>query len=120
MGDVGRNPICPLCEQVVLPGDHVVFGHGELVHLNCHFLAGGVVESVAAFLVRNGGLEYCHGCVARSLNVGHDQVVKAVTMLRTTDRYRVTTIGTCSVCGHRWTTIRAERAFPGSGGLPAS
>lgn len=56
---VPAHPICPLCEQDVLPGDHVVFAHAEIIHLNCHLKREGMADAVASLLRRNPGVEYC-------------------------------------------------------------
>jgi hypothetical protein len=101
-------PICPLCEKPVEPGDHVVFGHGETPHLDCHFNSGGITESVARFLRHHVGAEYCQTCLARTMRCTYERVVKAVTALRMTSRYRVRAMGTCSGCGNHWMTIKAE------------
>jgi hypothetical protein len=85
---VRDNPTCTLCELHVLPGDHVIFGHGEIVHINCRRASGHLINSA--------GGEYCQSCLARLLH-------------RTYEHYRVQAIGTCSICGNRWTTARAER-----------
>src|SRR5687767_2944594 len=102
------TPICPMCEKPVEPGDHVLFGHGETIHLNCHFSGGGITQSVATFLGRHVDTEYCQSCLARLTQITYDQAVKAVTALRMTSPYRVTAMGTCSVCANRWMTIRAQ------------
>ena len=102
------NPTCPMCEQEVLPGDHVVFAHAEIIHLNCHFQRNGLADSVAHLLRRRAGEDYCHTCLARLLQATYEQIAKAVTALRMTSRYRVTTMAACSVCGMYRTTVRAE------------
>ena len=110
------NPMCPRCEKPVEPGDHVVFGHGDLIHLGCHFDRDGIAESLAALLRRNAGAEYCDACLARSLQSSHEQVKKAVAALRMSRRYRVTARSTCSVCRHTSTTIRTDP--PSAAGTP--
>ena len=105
---VPDNPQCPLCQQEVLPGDHVVFAHAEIVHLNCRHKSDGIADSVAHLLRRHAGDEYCQSCVARLLHITYEEAVKAVTALRMTSRYRVKAMGTCSVCGNHWMTVRAE------------
>ena len=110
------SPICPMCEKPVEPGDHVVFGHGETIHLQCHFSGGGVTQSVATLLRHHVTAEYCQSCLARTMHYTYEQVVKAVTALRMTSRYRVKAMGTCSVCGNHGMTIRAEPPPVGAGG----
>lgn len=105
---VPDNPMCPLCEQEVLPCDHVVFAHADIVHLHCRLKSDGVADSVAHLLRRNAGAEYCQSCLARLLHSTFEEVVKAVTALRMTSRYRVTAMATCCVCGNYWMTVRAE------------
>lgn len=109
------NPTCPLCEQAVLPGDNVIFSHEEIVHTNCRLASDGITDSVAHILRRNSGLEFCQSCVARMLHVTYEQAVKAVTSLRMTTRYRVRAMGTCSVCGNHWMTVKAEPPSVGGG-----
>jgi hypothetical protein len=105
-----------MCEQEVLPGDHVVFGHGEFIHLNCHLIRDGAAAFIARFLKSHASAEYCHGCLHRVVQHSTlEQVVKAVTHLRMTSRYRVTAVAMCSVCGAQRTTIRAEPAVLGGG-----
>lgn len=108
-------PSCPMCEKSVEPGDHVVFGHGEMIHLNCHLNGGGITESVATFLRHHVAAEYCQSCLARLMNSTYEQVAKAVTALRMTSRYRITAMGTCSVCSNHWMTVRAEPPSVGGG-----
>jgi hypothetical protein len=105
---VPDNPICPLCEQEVLPGDHVVFAHTDIVHLTCRLENDSVADAVADLLRRNAGAEYCQSCLARVLHTTYEQIAKAVTALRMTSRYRVTAMATCSVCANYWMTVRAE------------
>lgn len=112
---VPDNPICPLCEQEVLPGDPVVFAHADIVHLNCRLENDSVADSVAELLRRHAGAEYCQSCLARLLNTTYEQIAKAVTALRMTSRYRVTTMATCSVCANYWMTVRAEPPSIGGG-----
>ena len=102
------NPICPMCEKPVEPGQHVVFGHGDLIHLGCHFTRDGSAESLATFLRHHAGAEYCHSCLVRSLPSTEGQVKKAVAALRMSRRYRATAVGRCSVCHNNAMTIRAE------------
>ena len=113
------NPMCPMCEKPVEPGDHVVFGHGDLIHLGCHFDRGGIAESIATLLRRTAGAEYCHSCLARSLQSSYEQVKKAVATLRMSRRYRVTAMSTCSVCRNKWTTIRTDPPSATDGAPPA-
>ena len=112
---VPDNPICPLCAQEVLPGDPVVFAHAEIVHLNCRLENDSVAESVAHLLRHNAGAEYCQSCLARLLQSTYEQIVKAVTALRMTSRYRVTAMATCSACANYWMTVRAEPPSIGDG-----
>jgi len=112
---VRDNPICPLCEQEVLPSDPAVFAHADIVHLNCRLKNDGVAESVAALLRRNAGAEYCQSCLARSLDIAYEQIAKAVTALRMTSRYRATAMATCSACGRAGMTVRAEPPPIGDG-----
>jgi len=114
------NPVCPMCEKPVEPGDHVVFGHGDLTHLGCHFDGDGIADSLATFLRRNAGAEYCHSCLARALHSTVERVKKAVTALRMSRRYRATAMGTCSVCRNQWMTIHADppSAADGAPGSP--
>jgi CheY-like chemotaxis protein len=107
------DPTCPMCQKPVAPGDHVVFGHGEMIHLNCHFSGGGITQSVGTFLRRHVAMDYCQSCLARLTQLTYEQVVKAVTALRMTRHYRVTAMGTCSVCANRWMTVRAEQPAVG-------
>ena len=91
---VRDNPMCPVCELEVLPGDHVIFAHGELVHINCRLACGRLTDSVTDGLRHNGGAEYCQSCLASMLH-------------RTYEHYRLRTTGTCSICGNHWTTVKA-------------
>ena len=36
------NPVCPLCELEVFPGDSVIFSHGEIVHIKCRVTNEGI------------------------------------------------------------------------------
>ena len=105
---VPDNPICPLCEYEVLPSDPAVFAHADIVHLNCRLKNDSVAEAVANLLRRHAGAEYCQSCLARLLDRPYEQIVKAVTALRMTSRYRVTAMATCSACDKYWMTVRAE------------
>jgi|SRR5687768_14737036 len=105
---VPDNPMCPLCEQEVLPGDHAVFAHADIIHLNCGLENDSVAESVAHFLRRNAGAEYCQSCLAKLLDITYEQITKALTALRMTSRYRVTAMATCSACASYLMTVRAE------------
>jgi hypothetical protein len=105
---VPDNPTCLLCELEVLPGENVIFSHGDIVHIKCRVTTEGITDSVAHLLRRNAGTEYCQSCVARLLHSTYEQAMKAVTALRMSSRYRIRAMGTCSVCGNHWLTIKAE------------
>jgi len=99
---VRDNPTCPVCELEVLSGDHVIFAHGELVHMNCRLASGHLTDSVTHALRHNAGAEYCQSCLARMLH-------------QTYEHYRLRTMGTCSICGNHWTTVRAHPRSIGGG-----
>jgi hypothetical protein len=67
-----------------------------------------VRDSVGDVLRANAGAEHCHTCVARLVHSTFEHVAKAVTALRMTSRYRVTTLAVCCGCGHERTTVHAE------------
>jgi hypothetical protein len=100
------DSICPACSQRVLPGDLVVFGHGELTHLNCHLATTGGEDAVARYLQSTPGRAYCHTCLAASLDVSWQHASKAVSRLRASPGFRVHA-GTCAVCGKERVTVQA-------------
>jgi hypothetical protein len=105
---VPDDPLCPLCREKVFPGDHVVFGHGEYIHLACHLGGSGAAQSLAAFLKRQAGLQFCHTCLSASLAIPYDDVRKAVTGVRMSRTFRVDAAGRCSICANERVTIRAQ------------
>lgn len=102
------DPICPACSRRVLAGDLVIFGHGELTHLNCRIATGGGEEAVARFLAGSPERRYCHTCLATSLDVSRQAASKTVARLRVNPGFRVSP-GPCSVCDNERVTIQAVR-----------
>jgi hypothetical protein len=92
---VRDNPTCPVCELDVLPGDHVIFAHGEIVHIDCRLASGHLTDAITHVSRYFRGAEYCQGCLATMLH-------------RTYEHYRLRAMGTCSICGNHWTTVKAE------------
>jgi hypothetical protein len=101
------EPTCPLCSGTIHQGDRVVYSHGDLVHVACDTEAGGAEESVASLLKGSPGRRYCHTCLARSLSLAWSDAAKAVSRLRVTAAFAVTT-GRCSMCGQLRVTIAAN------------
>lgn len=101
---VHNNPTCPVCELAVLPGDHVIFAHGELIHITCRRANGHVTDPLTHALKHSAGAEYCQSCLASMLH-------------RTYEHYLLRAMGTCSICGHHWTTVRTAPRSIGGGSL---
>src|SRR5262245_34401608 len=99
------GPLCPVCFRIVRSGDHVVFIHGELLHVACATSPEDLTTLVTGFLRRHSAATYCKVCIATSCGIPHADVVKVTTQLQITPDFRVSLGELCGGCNRRRVTI---------------
>lgn len=91
----------------ILPGEHVVFAQGDLIHARCAEGVVDIVDKVDRFLKSNPGAAYCHTCLVQSLDISFDQARKATARLRMLRAFTIQSKN-CSTCGALRVTITTE------------
>lgn len=94
---VRPDPVCPVCLGPIHPGDHVVFGHGDLIHLQCHLGVRDLGDVVERYLRAAMGRAICHSCLAAALEITFAEARKATARLRVSSEI-TTGPGECSSC----------------------
>ena len=94
---VRPDPICPVCQGPIHPGDHVVFGHGDLTHLQCHLGVRDLGDVVERFLRASTEGAICHSCLSAALDITFAEARKATARLRVSSEI-LTGPGECSRC----------------------
>ena len=94
------GPACPVCSGPIYPGDHVIFGHGDLTHLRCHLWVQDLGDLVERHLRGNAGRVLCHTCLAAGLDITFAEARKATARLRVSAEM-TSGPGRCSTCGAR-------------------
>jgi hypothetical protein len=96
----------------ILPGDHVVAGHGELVHQRCDPDPSGLGQRLAALLSERTERRFCHSCLVSLLGVSYDEARRAVAWLRSMRRVQVA-VDPCSQCRASRVTVQTRDARAG-------
>jgi hypothetical protein len=82
----------------VYPGEHVVFGHGDLTHLQCHLGVRDLGDVVERHLRGMAGRTVCHTCLSSALDITFAEARKATARLRVSAEFTIGP-GRCSACG---------------------
>jgi hypothetical protein len=98
---------CAVCRRVIQPGDHVVAGHGELLHTRCRAGWSEVAQRLALFLADRDGKRFCHTCLVGQLDITYEETRRAVALLRGIHGVRVR-VATCSRCDEPRVTVQGR------------
>src|SRR5262245_41343901 len=102
-----QDPVCPMCSQPVPAGVPVIFHQGETLHLDCYVASEGLAALIWSFIERRPREGFCYSCRARHLTRDRQEVEKAATALRASQRV-VVEAAVCSRCAEPRVTIQAK------------
>ena len=99
------DPICSVCAKPIHPGEHVIFGHGDLTHLDCHLGVRDLGDVVERYVRAHAGGALCHPCLAAALDLTFAEARKATSRLRVSGEITAG-LARCSACGaSRWCVV---------------
>jgi hypothetical protein len=98
----------------ILPDDHVIAGHGELVHRRCSPDATDLGHRLGTFLGERDDHRFCQSCLVSMLGVTYEDIRRAVALLRTMRRVLVA-VDTCWQCRASRVTVQIRDAQSRSG-----
>ena len=97
-----------ICRHPVGSGDHVIFDHGDLIHLACHLGVRDLAVVLEDFLRVRRGRPYCYACLCAELELTSAEARKAVARLPLAGEFRSDTAEPCVRCHMRKLSVRAQ------------